>query len=433
MLLQLLVFSFSLNAQTGDSLGLRQAVQRAIENNNSIQQQRARIEQSRFDTSTTRALLYPNISFVGEGGQKKNSVGTTGVANFGGSPYNEYNLSLKLQQPLFGWGTLSAIRVADYNTKLAEIDLEIAERDLTQNVIQAFYQVMLNQRLYEILESRQKVVEESLATAQQRAQTGRGQRLDVLQVKTEIALLKPKIEYALNQLESSGAILATLLAERGKMELKLRGTLKGLLLADVQRRLDLRQSRLPELERVRLQRQQLDEQRDVIQGKHLPKLMLIGDYGALSYTKADLMSDYTRNWSVMVQLTIPLFSGFQSLHERRSLSEQDRQLDYFGRNTEDRLALTQVESLKAVQSTGSSLVYSEEAARLAEESMTEARRNYRLATIDFLQYLQVQRSALEALSSLDSNKFNNIVALSKYFVATGQPLTTLIDMLEEKR
>lgn len=425
--------SLQVHAQSSGPLSLKQAVRKAIESNNSILQQHAKVEQMRHDTDAKRALLFPNINLAASKTTLKSPIMSTGQVPFGGHAYNQYNVDLKVIQPLLVFGSLAAISVADYDTKIAEIDLEILVRDLSRNVIEAFYKVLLNERLLDILQTRLKVVNESLTTAQQRLHTGRGQLLDVLQAKTETAMLKPQIEDAHNQLEAAGAELATFLAEQGRTELKLRGALRGLLLQDVQKKVNFKVARLPELERVRMSREQLHQQRDVAEGKHLPNLQLVGDIGALSYTQAELGNSGERQWSVMVQLNIPLFSGFQSIYERRSLVEQDRELDFKGRDTENSLALNQVVSLKKVESTGASLLSSEEAAQLAEQSMTEARRSYRLATIDFVQFLTVQKSALDAYNALDKIKFDNIVALSKYFVATGQPLSVLIDLLEEKK
>lgn len=412
-------------------LDLRTAVQRAVDNNHSIQKAKALIEQHGYDKNAKRAVLFPSLNFEGSEAEQKDSVSSSGSAAFGGSAYNQYAAALKLSQPLFAFGSLAAIEAANYDTKLSQIDLEIAVRDLTVNVIQYFYKVLVNQRLVELLERQLSVVNESLSTAQKRLHTGRGQLLDVLQVKTEIALLKPQIEDAHNQLESAGAQLATYMAEEGKYELKLKGALKGLTLKDLQKRLNLKGARLPELERVRLLREQLSETRQVVMGKHLPNVALNGEYGSKSYTKGELFSGDARYWSVMLKLTVPLFSGFQSLDERRSLVEQDRQFEYQGRDTENTLALNQVQSLKTLQSTGASLVSAEEAAQLATQAMNEARRNYRLSTIDFLQFLTVEKSALQADSSLDQTKLNNIVAISKYLVATGQPLSILVDTLQE--
>ena len=414
-------------------LDLKSAVNTALNNNNDLKRARARIEQDRWDTSTTRSLLFPNLNFVATAADRKDAVGNGGNVNFGGSQYNQYNGQFNLVQPLFAYGSLSAIRSADYTTRLNQLDLEISERTLTQNVIQTFYQVLLNQRLLEILERQQAVDVESLNTANSRLRTGRGQLLDVLTVKTQIALLKPQIESAHNALESAGAQLATYLAEPGKYELLLKGALRGLRLAELQRRLDFKNARLPELERVRFSREQLQELKDVSFGKHMPNLQLLGNYGSTAYTRGEIGNGDSRNWQVLLQLTVPLFSGFQSIDERRSFGEQDRQLDFQGQDLENTLALAQVQSLKSLQSAGASLVSAEEAAKLADQSIAEVRRQYRLGTIDFVQFLTVEQSALQAYSSLDQIKYNNIVAFGQYFVATGQPLSILIDTLQETK
>jgi outer membrane protein TolC len=426
--------SLTANAPVSEpAIDLKTAVKRAIDNNYSIKVAREKIEQDRYDTSTTRALLYPNLNLIGKAGEYKDAVQTSTNPPFGGDPYNKYSADLQLSQPLFAFGSIAAIRVQDYNRRMNELDLEIAERSLTQQVIQAFYTVMLNQRLLDIRERLLKVLNETLATANHRLHTGRGQLLDVLQVKTQIALLQPQIEDAHNQLESAGAQLATYLAEQGKYELQVKGGLKGLKLKDVQKRLNFKDARLPELERVHLQREQLDEQRQVVQGKHLPSLFLNGDYMYSSYTQGGLFSSYGNSWDVYLTLTIPLFSGFQSVYERGSLAAQGRQIENQGRDLENTLAFNQVKSMKDLQSTGASLESAEQAADLADQSMNEAKRNYRLATIDFLQFLQVEQSALQADSSLDQIKYNNINSFSNYFIATGQPLGVLVDILQEKK
>ena len=76
---------------------------------------------------------------------------------------------------------------------------------------------------------------------------------------------------------------------------------------------------------------------------------------------------------------------------------------------------------------------STQAVKLAEESQAEATRIYRLSQIDFLQFLTVQQAALQAKTSLDLLKYQNIIAYSNYFIATGQPLNILVDILTNEK
>ena len=93
----------------------------------------------------------------------------------------------------------------------------------------------------------------------------------------------------------------------------------------------------------------------------------------------------------------------------------------------------QVSSLKNLQTSEASLVSSEAAVRLSEQSQNEAARLYKLSQIDFLQFLTVQQAALQAKTSLDQLKFQTILAYSNYFVATGQPLRKLVDILTDEK
>ena len=410
-------------------IDLPTAVKRALANNNVLLQAREKLVQTGHDKRVVRSILLPNLSLAVNGTESKQPVGNLGRAPFNGDPYNTFTTDLKLTQPLMAFGSLSAIDVAEFTTQAARLDLEIAERTLTANVIQGFYRVLLNQQLLRNLEKVQKVVDESLATAINRQRTGRGQLLDVLQVKTQIALLKPQIEGARNQWEAAGSQLATYLSERGRYFLDVKGRLKALRMKDVEARLAKDEGRWPELIKVRVQTDQLAAQKHVSFGKHLPSLNLVGDLGTQAYNKADFYSSNVRLWSVSLQLMIPLFSGFSSSDEQHSLSSQQRQIDLGEHDLVNTLALNEVQSRKALESTEASLISAEEAADLANQSLNEAKRNYRLATIDFMQFLTVEQADVQADSSLDNIKFNNLVAFVNYFVARGWSLATLIDIL----
>src|SRR5690606_30419682 len=111
-------------------------------------------------------------------------------------PYNLYQMGLNLTQPLFVYGSFSAVRQARLEREIGARGVEMAERDLTKKVIAAFYKVVLNQNSIRILTDQEKVVAEALSTAQTRVRLGGGRKLDLLQVRTEQALLKPKVANA---------------------------------------------------------------------------------------------------------------------------------------------------------------------------------------------------------------------------------------------
>ncbi|MGZ3789157.1 MAG: TolC family protein, partial [Bacteriovorax sp.] len=277
-----------------------------------------------------------------------------------------------------------------------------------------------------------EILQKSLATSNKRYQTGRGQMLDILQVKTQLALIEPQVELARSQFMIAGQQLVNFMGEKVQDNFKLKGRLKTLLFKNVQKYIDLKNFRLPEYEINQLQLTQLDYSRDVILGKHFPSIKLVGDYLYNNYKKSDLFSDYSHAWAIALQVNIPLFSGFSSNQEKSILASQDAQLRIARKDLENSLTLQQISSLRNLQTSETTLVSSEAAVKLAEEAQLEANRLYKLSQIDFLQFLTVQQAALQAKSSLDQLKFQSILSYSNYFVATGQSLDILVNVLTDE-
>ena len=412
-------------------LDLKEVLEIAKENNPGLIAVKEKLNEYEAQKNLNKSALYPTLNYILTSAYQKDAL-YTGSPKFNGNSYNLYTSDLKLNQTLYAFGALSSVTQADYSKKIQQINIEIQERLLTQNVIEAFYRFILNQQSLENLLKNQSILQQALTTSNQRYNAGRGQMLDVLQVKTQLALVQPLVDQARNQFEIAGQQLASFMGEKEHPSFKLKGRLKTLLLKDVEKYIDLKSYHLPEYELNQLQLSQLDYSRDVLLGKEYPTLKLVGDYLYNNYKKADLFSDYSHSWAVQIQLTIPLFSGFSSTDEKQLIASQNAQLLIARRDLENTLTLKQVTSLKNLQTSETSLVSSEAAVKLSEQSQNEASRLYKISQIDFLQFLNVQQSALQAKSSLDQLKFQSILAYSNYFVATGQPLRILVDILTDE-
>jgi outer membrane protein len=412
-------------------LDLKEVIRISKENNPRIQAAKEKINQFEAQKNLTKSFIYPNLSWNLGGTYQKDAV-YTGSPKFGGDPYNTYGSDLKLNQTLYAKGVFSSIAQASYDTKIQQVNLEVEERTLTQNIIEAFYRFILNQQALENLLKNQNIIQTALSTSTNRYNTGRGQLLDILQVKTQLALIQPQVEQARNQLVIAGQQLINFMGETEHPMLSLKGRLKTLILAEVQKAIDLKKFRLPEYELNQLQMTQLEYTRDVTLGKNYPTIRLVGDYLYNNYKKSDLFSDYSHAWAIQLQLTIPLFSGFSSYQEKSILASQDSQLRIARHDLENALSLKQVSSLRNLETSEASLVSSESAVKIAEQAQSEANRIYKFSQIDFLQFLTVQQAALQAKSSLDQLKYQSIVAYSNYFVASGQPLSVLVDILTDE-
>ena len=399
-------------------------------NNPISKQAREKVNEFDADTKLTLSGLFPTVGWTLQSTYEKAAL-YTGSATMNGDPYKLYSSDLKLTQTLYAYGSISAVKQADLNSKIQSLTVEIQERSLTQNIIQAFYQFIVNQQTYANYQKTQQIIKTSLTTANDRYRTGRGQLLDVLQVKTQLALIEPQIEQARVQAENSANQISYYLGEKERSSFKLQGKLKSLKLQDIQNKINVNDYHLPEYEVNKLQIQNLEYTKDMTYGKDLPVVKLTGDYYYTNYKKADLFSDNSNSWAIALSVNIPLFSGLSTQDEKHVLASQEIQLYEAKRDLENSLSLNQVTSLRNLQSTEVSLESAEKAVTLAEQSQVEAARNYRLATIDFLQFLTVEQSALQAKINLDQLKYQSIVAYLNYFSASGQPLSILVDILSD--
>lgn len=415
---------------TTAQLSLKQAYEKAIETNPTIKQAKENVNQVGYEVPLARANIFPVLTATGEGEQKKDPANNTN-ALFGGQTYDQYTAGLHGTQPLFQMGLFSAIDAAKKDQRVSQYNLEITTRNLGGSVIQAYFQVVLNMRAVDSLMRQERIVTESLKTTEHRFHTGRSQLLDVLQVKTQIALLVSQVADAKNQMQISAANLANILGEPHAKSYTIKNNLAAPDLATIDRDVDPKKFYLPELEQNKVQIEQIDDKVDVTRGQNLPNLSLFGDYNYNSYKNTDLFDNSSNSWDVGVLLTIPLFSGFSSFNQVDQLKSQRIQLEFARQNLENNTNLQQVTSRKQVETARDDVAAGEEALKLAKQSSEEAIRQYRLATIDFLNFLTIQTSYVQAEQSLNTYKYNYLVALANYYSASGQNMGHLVSLLEE--
>lgn len=420
---------------TGDEnhpLGLLEAVTMARTNYPALRATAEKVHQAEVQVPLTTSVLYPTIQEVTTASEQNDPLsGLSATPKFGGSAYNEYLSKLHVAQPLIVFGSLSAIDSSKKDRDVAKLNVEIGERNLISNVIQAFYQVVLDMRNVETLKRQERIEREALVTNERRSQTGRAQYLDVLQARTQIALLQAQIETAENTLQVAAANLATLLGDTDAHSFRVKNTLDAPPLVVVDSVVDLKNFKLPELEVNRLLLDQIDDQKRVQLGQNLPNLAATADLNFGSFKQSDLFNNNSQSWDVMLTLTIPIFSGFSMSYQQQILESQRVQLEYTRQDIQNTTTFNQVSSRKNLETAAATIRENEEALHLAIASSDEARRMYRFATIDFLNFLNVQNSYVQAEQALNSSKYSYIVALANYFVNSGQDLSRLIEILEK--
>jgi outer membrane protein TolC len=418
------------------SLTLRSAVEKALKQNPDVRSSRERINEGDQSLSFAFSQALPNVSATASATVLKAAVnnGINNLLFFNGAPYRQYAVQFRVAQPIYVGGAIgSGLDAARKEIDVRRKDLEVAERDLSVNVLQTYNAVLLNRELLKILKETESVLSQLVKTNEGYQKIGRTQLLDVLQSRTQLALLKPRITQTENQMQTTALQLATLLHEPAAESIDLTGKFSTLTRATVDQLFRSRLPELPELTRIHTQISQFEDQTNVQLAQFRPQLNLIGTIGRAGTRASLLVDDLATTWGVGLQLSVPIFVGLGSIHQKNLLGSQKAQLEYGEQRLQDAITLNQGQSDRDLETADAVLKSSEVARQLANQSLEEAKRNYRVKSINPLQFLTSQQNYLDAESAYHQAKFNHVVAVSRYAVAMGIPMATIIEALESQK
>lgn len=411
-------------------LTIRTAVERALNSNPNILNAREKMSEGKSLHSAGISRLFPSVDVHLSSERRKDSV-LTGLAAFNGERYNQYEAGLQLVQPIYTGELWAGLRAAASEKEVRELDLKIAERDTTVQVISAFYSVLMNQENLKTLKEARKVDDQSLGVARKRASIGRSQRLDVLQIQTQIALLDSRIAQAEADLKTSVVGLMLLFADRETSVVDLKGSLKVKGLKEFLAPLKSQPYEIYEFTRIGALRDEVRDKNNIVLAKYWPRFNFVANYGRISNTRADLTNDYANAWSYGLELKIPIFSGLSSIAEGNAYASQLRQMEIQEGQLKDSAAYAETKAIHDLQAAEKMIEISENALDLSQQSVNEAQRNFRFSTIDYFQFQSIQQSSLDARVSYQAAQYTYITSMAKYLVATGHPVGDLVKVLEK--
>ncbi len=425
----ILFFILSLNAFADESLTLSKAIKSAIETDYSMKAEKQKTIEAEQNYKSAIGYVFPNISAELNASLRKDAVGLTGSAPFGGESYNYYNGQLKLIQPIYRGGALWAgYKFASLNIEQQKMSEIHTERIITRQTLQLFLKTLLLNKKISSLKEVEKIERQGLAYTEKRKNTGRSQLLDVLQAKTVLASLLPKITQAENELHSLSAELANKIHLQSLDHLTLEGSLVDLP-KDISNPTNDK-SQYPDLEKLILQKEQSEYKKEVQLSGHYPQLNFVGTIGRATYRKIDIIDSNFTAWSMGLQLSVPLFSGLSSFYDRNALEAKNKELEYQVQALQENKELIQFQTKEKFKNAITLLYSTKEAFQLATMSLKEAEKNYKYSILDYSQYLTIQQNYLDARIAYDESKYNAWISYSDFLDAQGYSQNQIISTYE---
>ncbi len=386
--------ALSLAPSAASAETLAEAIAMAYASNPTLQAQRAQLRALDENWYQARAGYRPTLSVSGRATWSETTIpGTRPLVDV---ESNSGSAVLSLTQPVYSGGRVaSAVSAAEADSLSGREGLRRVEAQVLGQVIQSYVDVRRDQEALRIRQTNVAVLQRQLDESRARFEVGEITRTDVAQSEARLAA-------AVALLNSAQATLATSRASYEAVVGQAPGTLApeppigSLLPASVEQAWDLAESGSPVVRAAEYAEQASRARIAGARAEQMPTVALQGQLGYSGLASPLHTDAYSRALSGSAVVSVPIFSGGQTLSRIRAATE---------RNTVDRLGVenarrtvrqTITQSWSALQAARSNIEATDKqvrAARIAAEGVVQEQRVGLRTTIDVLNAEQELRAA----------------------------------------
>jgi NodT family efflux transporter outer membrane factor (OMF) lipoprotein len=374
------------------------------------------------------STLYPQVD-AGIGAQRQrmnpSSLGQVGDPRV----FNVYDagIGVRYQLDLAG-GNRRALEALAARAEYRRYELEGARLTLAGSIVRsAVTQAMLAGQI-EATQGILRAREEQLRVTEERVRLGHAQPNDALALQAEVEQTRAEIPRLRKQLQQSEHLLAVLVGRAPGA-----GGLPTLVLADFTLPQNLPHvlpselvRRRPDIQAAESLLHAANAEYGVAVAKLYPRVDLSASIGSQALSTGALFGGGAAVWSVIGQLTQPLFNPGLPAEKRASLAALDAAAaNYQGVVLESLRNVADI--LRALENDAQALAALAAADAAAQESEQVVERQYQLGAANYLQLLTAQQQAQQARVSLIAAQAERLLDSAALYQALGGDAPTASD------
>ncbi|HXH29217.1 MAG TPA: TolC family protein [Bacteriovoracaceae bacterium] len=378
------------------NLTLKDSFSAARTNMETLKRADALIEQRDEQKNRAKALMLPNISGVGS------YTRIDQPDSFGNSPFTltrQYSAGVRLSQPLFRGGSVSAYQLAKDNVLLAEFQKDATELNLYQLVINSYYNLSIAQMDLKNLEELQKFSKQRVKEIRGRTSIGRSRRGELIEAEAQLLAAESQFQQGqinLQETERTFEFYTQIKpVEIGPLNEvpKVSGSLEEYLLKLQER---------PDIQANQQHTRAADRQISIAKGGHLPSVDLTSNY---YFDRTGILA--TAEWDVGVVVVVPIFQGGSVTAATREAVAVKRVAEL---NSSEALRSAQ-RDLRVNYQNYHQL---QDQAKTLKEAVEKAGEAYRLNKKDYQYGIVTNLDVLQSLNVFIETRrsYNNVFALS---------------------
>ncbi|MBQ2289631.1 MAG: TolC family protein [Bacteroidaceae bacterium] len=428
----LAVMTLTVNAQESTTMHitLDKAIEIALSENPTIKIADKEIELKEVSKSEAWQNLLPTVTLDGAiqyniqvASMKMEAMGRTQEIKMGKDNSNTWNAALQVAIPLYAPAVYQTMKLTNSDLELAVEKSRNSKIDMINQVTKAFYQLMLAQDSYNVLQENYKLAETNFDIVNKMFEQGLVSEYDKISAEVQKNNAWPSVVSGQNAVELARLQLKVLMGITADVTLVVNDNLANYEteMANVaDKEIDL--SNNSSLRQIDMQTNMIGRQRKILKSAFIPTVALVGSYQLQSISNTNWnIANY--NWSnaasVALSVSIPIYKAknFTSL---KSNEIQLFQLAETRNNTESMLKMQAQSFIDNMTTSSEQLSSNKEAVRLAEKGLEISQKRYDIGNGTILELTNSQVQLTNTRLSYNNTIYDYLVAKSELNKVLGK-------------
>ena len=328
---------------------------------------------------------------------------------------NTANAGLSINLPLFAPAVYRAMSMTKTDIELAVEKSRASELDLINQVTKAYYQLMLAQDSYEVLQGSYKLAEDNFNVVNAKYQQGAVSEFDKISAEVQMRSIKPNVISAVNAVTLAKLQLKVLMGITADVDIKTDDNLtnyESMLFANQLKEEDVSLENNTTMKQFELNMKLLEKNVKSLKTNFMPTLSMSFSYQYQSLYNPNInFFDYTwsNSSSLMFNLSIPLYRA-SNFTKVKSARIQMRQLDWNRIDTERKLNMQVVSYRNNMTASSEQVVSNKENVMQAEKAVQIAGKRYEVGKGTVLELNSSQVSLTQAQLTYNQSIYDYLVA-----------------------
>ena len=428
----LAVMTLTVNAQESTTMHitLDKAIEIALSENPTIKIADKEIELKEISKSEAWQNLLPTVTLDGAiqyniqvASMKMEAMGRTQEIKMGKDNSNTWNAALQVAIPLYAPAVYQTMKLTNSDLELAVEKSRNSKIDMINQVTKAFYQLMLAQDSYNVLQENYRLAETNFDIVNKMFEQGLVSEYDKISAEVQKNNAWPSVVSGQNAVELARLQLKVLMGITADVTLVVNDNLANYEteMANVaDKEIDL--SNNSSLRQIDMQTNMIGRQRKILKSAFIPTVALVGSYQLQSISNTNWnIANY--NWSnaasLALSVSIPIYKAknFTSL---KSNKIQLFQLAETRNNTESMLKMQAQSFIDNMTTSSEQLSSNKEAVRLAEKGLEISQKRYDIGNGTILELTNSQVQLTNTRLSYNNTIYDYLVAKSELNKVLGK-------------